>query len=74
MAAEMLAMMEGQLGRLSEMIRQRDAEVRGDESLPGGGLREAGEHGGGGKMVEGGERGGRVLGCMRGDATETVEL
>ena len=26
-AAEMLAMMEGQLGRLSEMIRQRDAEV-----------------------------------------------
>jgi hypothetical protein len=30
--AEMLAMMEGQLGRLSEIIRQRDAEVRSNTS------------------------------------------
>ena len=27
-ASEMLAMMEGQLGRLSDLIRQKDAEVR----------------------------------------------
>ena len=42
MAAEMLAMMEGQLGRLSEMIRQRDTEVRDPEM--GVTLEKAGEH------------------------------